>query len=417
MAAMDKKTNLFLLGYMTLFLFPVVSGADSYIKLFVKISFVVVFLMLLVFIPVFVRAMVNKGGGEFSSAYRNTQGLIIPFLLVACVSVLWGLHPGAYWEEGPRKILMDLNWWVVLLLSIGIASSVTVRKHHRLMLIIMLLGSCASIWVDVIAPGTFSEQTERTSGFYGNANDGALSIMYMAIATINWKKHDLLSIFILVLVGLAVFTTLSVEGLILLTIVTGSYIVLNLGGEGKLFRKIAFVIVTPVLLFFLAKPLIIEILETSVILEGHSSKQRLEEIINMTKGDMTFAEDHDRWELVRDYLELIQEKPIVGHGTAFIDSQIQGPHNMYLKQWTEYGLLGIMLYLTMLLFIVRHFFLLKDNRGMVFSLAIIYAGFFDQNVLQSGTIMVLLGTLGVLAYLEKSEPAPLAEPRVRLATE
>lgn len=414
---MSTTTNIIVLGYTTACLFPVISGADAYInnRFGANISFIVVILLLMIFIPALIKTTILKDGKEFSKIYRNTLGLTIPLLIIGIVSALWGLHPGAYWNEGVRNILVDIHYWVILMLSIGIASSWTLRKHYRLIFIIILIGSCIPFWVDMIYPGTFSQQTERTAGFYGNANDGALSVLYMAIAAINWKKHDFLSLFVLILTGLAVFTTLSVEGIILLSILTGSYIVLNLGGEGMILRKIAFVIITPILAFFLAKPLLVKILDVSTILEQHSSKERLQEIINMSKGDVTFAEDHDRLKLVRDYWLLIQEAPITGHGTAFIDSTLTGPHNMYLKKWVENGLLGLLLYLAMIGFAIRHFMLLRDIRGMIFVGAFIYAGFFDQNVLQNSTLIVLLGISGVLAYLENSEPASLAESRVKLA--
>ena len=400
-------------------LFPVLAKADHFLykALPVKLPLPSLILLLAILIPVIFKHVATKGEESFSKTYQNTILIALPFLMITLVSALWSLHPGANWEKGYRFLLMDLYHWVLLMISIAVAHSWVIRKHNHFIFLIILMGSCAAIWADIVFPGMFSVLESRAAGFAGNANWGGRIIIFLAIAAIQWKKNNLMNLVILTLSGLAVFATLSVGCLFLYLAILVTYLILKLRemkGE-HIMMKAAMIPAVLILILFVVQPVVLNMMESSETFANKNSQERIDEILNMTKGDFTFATDHTRGELIDEYWEFISESPLIGKGTGFSLNQSYRPHNMYIKHWVENGLLGLLVYLTFNVCAFLHFFLLKDTRGMMFIFMFFMSGFFDHNLLQYKTFVVLVGILGTLAYLEKTQRPSLtkSEPRTR----
>ncbi len=400
----------------TLLLFPVLTGADAFLAdrnfpFFPKSSPPLVLLMML-FMPILLFSLFKDRGSQLWQAYRNTLRVIVPLWLVALISLIWGMHPSAYWYQGFRSIVMDMYHWLLMVLCIGIASSATVRKHHRKILFIIFLSACGGIWYSVENPLEFTENAGRASGFIGNANEGALSIILLSIACTNWKKHDWINLIVWTIAAMAVIPTLSVGNLILFLIVLTIYVVISLKRESAL-KKIGFSISVVVLLFFVIFPLSRHMVESNAMFADQATQARIQTIFEFTKGDMSFATDHERKHLVLEYLELVEKAPLLGHGTNFSRTRFYPAHNMYLKHWVENGILGLIFYLIFLAVSFSHFYRLKDMRGMIFIFSIALAGVHDHNLLQNRNVVGLLGILGALAYYESlksrkpKKPAPI----------
>ncbi len=408
------KISLFVV--FTLVLFPVLTGADAFLAyknfpFFPKSSPPLVLLMML-FMPILFFSIFRNQGSQLTFIYRNTLRVLVPFWLVALISLVWGMHPGAYWYQGFRSIVMDMYHWLLMALCIGIASSATVRKHYRGILFIIFLAAFAGIWYSVQNPLEFSENTGRASGFMGNANEGALSIVLLAIAATNWKKHDWLNLLIWALAAMGVIPTLSVGNLILFLIVLSIYVFVSLKRESVL-KKIGFSISVILLLFFVIFPLSRHMVESNIMFADQATQARINTIFEFTKGDLSFATDHERKYLVVEYLDLVEKAPLLGHGTNFSRTRFYPAHNMYLKHWVENGILGILFYLIFLVVTFSHFWRLKDLRGMIFVFALALAGVHDHNLLQNRNVVGLLGLLGALAFYDSLKPATSPKPAPR----
>jgi O-antigen ligase len=412
---MSRLTNLFAIAFVVVALFPVLTGADTYFFEMGLLppypSFVLLFT---IFIAVLIKSLVANGGQELFGIYRNTVWITVPFGMLVVVSLVWAMHPGANWDENGRIIFMDLYHWALLMLSIGIANSKIVRKYYRLIFLIMFLGASTSILVDTVSPAFFSKLTHRAAGFYHNANQGALSIVLLATGAINWKKHDGLNLFLLILVPISIYPTLSVGSFIVFLLILTYYLVFNLKEKAKVFKKLAWVVTIVLMIFFIVMPSLTEISNTSRMLDNRTSKDRIEDIIQLGQGDLSFVKEHNRLDLVYQYLDIIADAPIMGHGTGFAyiknSNRFHGPHNMYLKFWVEQGIFGISLYLLLLGGSFLYFMNSKDRRGMVLVFVFIYYGFLDHNLLTNRTLIVLLGIFGTFTYLEKAKHFSVGNP-------
>ncbi len=412
---MSRSNQIFSLGYVTLFLFPVLAKADHFVATSfpVRLPLPPLLFLLAILIPVLFKYSTKNEGESLSRTYQKMMLIALPFLLITVVSAVWSLHPGANWKRGYRFLVMDLYTWFLFMVSIGLAHSRTIQKYNHLIFLFILSGACGAIWVDLVYPGTFSGLETRAAGFAGNSNWGGRIIIFLAIASIQWEKNNLRNLLILVISGLAVFATLSVGCLVLYLMVLIGYLVLKLRQQKSehFVMKLALIPTVLVLILFVIQPVMLNMMEDSKAFSNKNSQDRIDQILNMTRGDFTFATDHSRSHLVDEYWELISAEPLVGYGTGSSLSRSKRPHNIYIKHWMENGLLGIVILVVFIICAFIHFRILRDTRGMMLVFIFFMSGFFDHNLLQYKTFVVLLGILGALAYLERSNGPVLAKPR------
>jgi len=400
---MNKVTKILTVACITVFIFPVLAQAEFFVRKYVgHMPLPSLTLLFAIFLPTFLKAYYKNGLRDLSSVYLNMTWITLPFLMVSVISIVWSLHPGAYWGGGLRQITMDLYHWVLLIISITIAQSGTFRKHHRIILLIVLMGSCIAVWVDYLNPGTFSKMTHRAAGFTTNPNDGARVIVLLCIAAIDWKKNGWMSLIILTCSGFTIYATLSLGTLLLFFSVVGYYLFVSITGEKKdlLLKKVSLVVAVPLLIVFLVNPMLTSMKNSEDSFDNRTSQKRLDKITNFFSGDFSFIKDHSRKDLVDQYWKIISEAPVVGHGTGYSSKGGRsGTHNMYLKYWVENGLLGLLIYFSLIAGIFWHFYTLRDKRGLIFVFVLFWTGFVTHNLLHDKTVVVLLGIIGTLAYL------------------
>jgi O-Antigen ligase len=122
-----------------------------------------------------------------------------------------------------------------------------------------------------------------------------------------------------------------------------------------------------------------------------------------------------RVELATGYIELISERPILGHGTGFVagrlqEAQARGPHNTFLSFWAENGLPGLAAYLTLLAVAFWYFRRLADRRGQALCAGAFVLSIFNNDVLDMRTFIVALGLLSVFAAPERFAGWERAQP-------
>ena len=199
--------------------------------------------------------------------------------------------------------------------------------------------------------------------------------------------------------GLSIFFTLSRSGLIEFFVIFLSYLCFAIFSSKK---RLTF---SPKrflgLLFFLAiiatffLTVIPKVIEESNLFTSGSAQSRLGLLSG--RGGVEDASGESRYKAILESLELINESPIVGHGTAHSRQMKELPHNMYLNQWVNNGILGLSCYVVFLITSFMTFRKRKFVPGQVFVLVAVVGSFFSHNVLDHRPFLILFGMMATLS--------------------
>jgi O-antigen ligase len=162
----------------------------------------------------------------------------------------------------------------------------------------------------------------------------------------------------------------------------------------------------------------------------HSEKTRLSRLLNNQQVDDGSA--GTRLAALHDGLRLIEQAPLLGHGTGFSRTMQELPHNIYVQQWVNNGILGILAYLLFLGAAYSTFSRRGCRNGQVVILVAAVGGIFSHNVLDQRPFLILLGILLAYSYQEQQAArrqldtgwllrrpriAPMRAPAQRLAAD
>ncbi|MCB0335655.1 MAG: hypothetical protein KDD62_05095, partial [Bdellovibrionales bacterium] len=107
-------------------------------------------------------------------------------------------------------------------------------------------------------------------------------------------------------------------------------------------------------------------------------------------------------------LEYIDEAAIIGHGTGFVRRLERKPHNVYLQQWLNNGLFGLVAYLGILISALVLFVIRRYPPGIVFISVSLVAGVFSHTIIDQKPFLILLGMmLSISSIKTPSVNAPL----------
>ena len=252
-------------------------------------------------------------------------------------------------------------------------------------------------------PGQLFNSKARAAGLAVNANLAGFSLVLMAAASLGYEvRTRRIDNWILALSGLGVFATLSRGSVLLYVLLLGYYFYAVLfGARGGLKKGAMIVFSGGVLLVFLALMIPYLIGQTEMFAK-QGAQRRLGQIMG-NRG--LYNQEDSRVQAASKSLGLIDDSPFFGHGTGYSQSMVVGPHNMYLKQWVDNGLPGLLAYIALL---VSSFWLFNRRRffpGQGFILVAALGGFFSHNVLDLRPFLLLFGTLvGVSWYQSLRRP-------------
>lgn len=95
----------------------------------------------------------------------------------------------------------------------------------------------------------------------------------------------------------------------------------------------------------------------------------------------------------REALRRINESPILGKGTGYARTLPELPHNLYLQQWVNNGLPGLVGYLVFLGASYATFARRRFQPGQGLMVVVATGSFFSHNILDQRTFLVLYGSL------------------------
>jgi O-antigen ligase len=96
---------------------------------------------------------------------------------------------------------------------------------------------------------------------------------------------------------------------------------------------------------------------------------------------------------VRESLRLIDESPLIGHGTGHARTMAELPHNLYLQQWVNNGLIGILGIMFFFGVSLATFIKRRYRPGQALMLVSILGGVFSHNILDQRCFLLLFGIL------------------------
>jgi O-antigen ligase len=263
---------------------------------------------------------------------------------------------------------------------------------------LLLLGW--SLYLDITYPGTFATLGQRAAGFPGNANFSALVAVMICAATLDYRsqQRQWMNVLLLLTTGLIVVTTMSRSGGLNFLFLVGIFSFARMAENGWRPREILRVLSVTGLLGGICAGVAMAAIITGTISE-HSRLGRL-----MSNKQVDDGSAASRLFAVRESLRLINDSPIVGHGTGHARTMRELPHNLYLQQWVNNGVAGI---LGLVAFFGVSLFTFVQRRyrpGQALILVAILGGAFSHNILDQRCFLLLFGILLGLSY-QTTRPA------------
>ena len=106
------SARFFILIYFFIALFPVLSSGHNHLSgrsnlVPLSLPYPAFLLLLVLFVPVFLRDIVLHKGRSIMEAFRSTTWVTFPVAVLGLVVLIYSLHPDAYWEKGFDLVITD----------------------------------------------------------------------------------------------------------------------------------------------------------------------------------------------------------------------------------------------------------------------------------------------------------------------
>ena len=266
------------------------------------------------------------------------------------------------------------------------------RLGWRWIVVVSLLVLLASVFYDVAYPGTFSTADGRAGGFQENPNVAAIALAMLLAVAVRYDRVYLFDLVLILATFIGLFSTLSRGGMLQFTLFLVNYLYFT--GRGRRLQQVSLIPVAALVMAGVAAVLVTQITASSDMFETENAQRRL---ATFAGGSETVYEtDGARLSLIPQYMALIDQRMLFGHGTGFSRSLPLGPHNSYLEFWVNNGFAGLMLYLWLLVAMLLLCWARRFWPGFVFVQIAMLAGMFTHDVIQLGVFLILSGlVLGV----------------------
>ncbi|MDF2713116.1 MAG: hypothetical protein K0R28_41 [Paenibacillus sp.] len=347
-----------------------------------------------VFLYLFYREFMRDEANSFIANYVNLKNAILFYYGLAIVGLLYCFHPDSVvgFQNSGTHYLIELVFFLSLV-SFGFINNV--QGYSKLFAISALLLYLYSIVLDVVQGGQFTNVIGRAAGFAENPNTGAYSLVILIILSVDWRKYKSIDGILWLMTALGVLATLSRGGIIIFSLAFVSYLGFIFAGlrknKSKFLLNVAITLIASIFIIQIGSGL----MRQSVMFETVTGQNRWDRVMEMFNGNTESITSDSRMELFSSYTELIADSPFFGHGTGYSNSLPNGPHNMYLLIWTDYGLVGLLVLIYGIANLLFFFISQKNRAGFVFMLVFIVEGFFNHNLLTFRPLVVALALLTV----------------------
>lgn len=323
------------------------------------------------------------------SGYRFEPGSIPLFvwgmaylLMVALSQLTHPIEPIALNSLMSTVSFVALLFGSLVIFSTPFASTFAARAIFWISLI-----SVAISVYEFFNPGVFSGFAGRSGGLYVNPNtNGSILVMSMvlAVSTVSTKYRLLYQ----GVVFLGVVTTFS-RGALLCWIL--AFIFLQFSGAGSRNKACQWLILLVSIVILYLSPL-------WSLIDG---KFGGEDTSRLDPSQYAAAFSDVRFALVKEAWTMVQARPLTGYGLGIplLGGGIfpQGPHNMFLSMSIQFGILGGLLFLSLIAILYISGRRNSNSLTIVFSLFLLAASFFSHNMLDQAPFAIGVSLATTLA--------------------
>jgi O-antigen ligase len=363
------------------------------------------------------------------SVIAGNATVLGPLALIALCALALSMLPGTHWDEGGKWVfLIPYGACIVCVATLAGQHTITSSVLRGSILCSLVL-MAYSVWYDTAHPGTFAPITNRAAGFAGNANFAALVAVLLCAAGLHfgdapcplqhnrpivWSHNRFLSLHrkwpapaivlinsLLLLVTFAIICmTMSRSGIINFAVLVALFLFYrlcrsDLSPQHRSLELLLLVVATLAALSFL-----VAFSHLSSSTQGNS---RLTRLLNNQRVDDGSA--GTRMDALREGLNLIEASPLVGHGTGFARTMSELPHNIYIQQWVNNGLVGLLLYVGLIITAFFTFIHRRSRNGIALIVVTAVGGIFSHNILDQRPFLILLGLLLGISARDSSQNA------------
>jgi len=334
--------------------------------------------------------------------YLNHVWVILALCGVVLFSFISSFVSTAFVEIGPRYVMYPAYDSVIVLLAMLLPIRVHHRTRFRLYVFVALLALIGSVFYDAIHPGTFSAVDTRAAGFPENPNVTAFVLLTLCCLVVDFERIDPLGLISLLLTSVGVLATLSRGGMIMLAFLIVSYVIVVARQKGRGRVRFFGTLVAVAGLVGLILLGSTQLMQRASIFSMQSQNRSA-----MLTGQVAIVTPQEsRIALLRESWDLIHESPWWGYGAGYTYTLEQGPHNIYIHQWLNNGIGGLVCYVWLLIAVARVFWQRRSRAGLVFIGIVTLEGLFSHNLLEERAFLVALGVLLTMSYFQAAELAP-----------
>ncbi len=340
-------------------------------------------------------------------------------LLLFCVFfyVLVQLTGVSRWTILPDETIIYLFWvYMLVLVLLGLMTGYELKDRRSDFFFLILLAHTLILLFDNIWGGiSDSSLWARASGTLRNPNNAAFLAVALLAGSIRWYRDfpGMKEVLALVLTIAALGFTGSRGGAIsffvLLCIVSCWWILKTKLSQQRLKR--IFIAITLISLIMAITMLVIY--ELRFVKRAHMIALQSPPVVNMQAQENPPVVNNDvvlnpsidkvldpngRKAALEATLQLIKQRPWLGHGTGYVYTQKVGPHNMLLRVLLEVGVLGLLAYLLLSVGLLTVAWRRNDWGLAALTVCGFTAGLVSHNLTENRSYLVILGIMLCTSY-------------------
>ncbi len=312
---------------------------------------------------------------------RDHLHVIVPYFALVLIGLAGAVLPGVAMagDSATKSIFILVYRFLVLIGAMSMALLLR-QEGARWILLSALAVLIYSIFWDLNDPTFESQVADRASGFPKNPNASALVVTMLTAMVVRYDRVHVMDVIVLFISGIALFLTLSRGGLFTFGIFLVTYLYFT-GQQNRLRQMLILpfvaAITIPAVVFSVN-----HLIQSSEMFEGENAQRRLETFSFNTQSEGVYETDNIRLNLIPQYIALIDDAPIIGHGTGFSRSLPFRPHNMYLEFWVNNGIFSLICYIWFLLGLLFISYKRRYPPGVALVMIAIVGGFFSHSIAQ-----------------------------------
>lgn len=358
------------------------------------------------FTPVLILAFLRwvRGGmriGDPSDLVSSNSQLLIAFAFVAIVALLWTIAPEVD-ADGYELAALRVYGLINVVAGLAVAGCGLRENELRTVLLPALGVMLATMYADVLQPGTFSVDGYRAAGVAQNSNVAGFTVVLIAAASLTYERVRMTDLALLAACGMGVVWTSSRAAILLFCFVFAFWCQRSFS-LGTLRRRAPLLGIVTLAVIVVLVAIVSYSVRMGDAYQWFVSRQRT---IFAVDGPETLLWSVDRMRCARYSLDALPGHWVLGHGTGFTRTLEMGPHNMLLEQWVSNGLPGLLGLCWLVGVGLASAARRRSSTALATMLVIALQCFFSHNLLDERAPLLVIGlVMGASASAARSRVA------------